>query len=171
MTPTRYSAPLRLFHWLMAVAIVIAVLIGFYVNELPGDWRKSAWVLHQSLGVTVGLMLPLRLWFRFSHRQPALPPMAKIEAFLARFTHVALYAAMIMMVVTGYGMKALAGKVTPWFGLKIAPFLPLYPELAKLARHWHEPFALFLVALVALHVVGALKHRVVDKVPIFQRII
>ncbi len=171
LAPERYSSAIRLLHWVMAIGIAGALIIGFYVNDFPKEWRKPAWELHQSLGLLVGLLLPVRLWFRFTEAQPALPTKPGLETLLAKIVHLGLYGGMLLMAGSGYGMKALAGKSVPFFGLHIPPLTPLIPELAKLARHWHEPFAFLLLALIALHVVGALKHALIDRNPIWQRVI
>lgn len=171
INPERYSTAIRSLHWTMAICIAVAMIIGFYVNDFPKEWRRAAWELHQSLGLLVGLLLPVRLWFRYSEPQPALNTKPGLETLIAKAVHLTLYGSMLLMAGSGYAMKALAGKTVPFFGTQFPALLPFAPELARLARHWHEPFALLLLALIALHIAGAVKHAWIDNHPIWKRII
>ena len=65
---------------------------------------------------------------------------SKVQGILAKLTHVGLYAVMILMPVSGY---------VAWFGG------------VEAAAKGHNVLKIVLLALVALHVVGALYHQFV----------
>ncbi len=169
--PSRYSAAIRILHWLMAVGILVTMLLGFYGGDWLGLSRKSAWMLHQSLGFSLAVLLLFRIGFRKLQVQPGSFPGTAIEMTLARMGHLALYVLMAAAVATGIGMKALAGKAIPFFGVHIFLPLPVIPELAKMARHYHEPVIMMLIAMILLHALAAFKHQVIERSPILKRIL
>lgn len=168
-TAIRYNTPMRLLHGVMALCIIGALLIGFYPEILPKGWGAFGWRLHKSLGMTVLLLLPLRIWLRQLSALPALPGSSVVEHAVAKSVHHLLYVAMGLMAGSGYTMVAAKGKAVIWFGIMIPSVLPTSPQLAKLAREWHEPFAYFLLMLLALHLAALIKHLFINKTNLFPR--
>lgn len=160
----RYARSMRIIHWVMAACIIGALLIGFFWGDLPGDWRAPALRLHKALGVTVVMLLPLRVFLRVVTPIPSMPHAHRAEHHLAHLTHQLLYVAMALAAGTGYLMVAAKGKAINWFGIEIPSLIATNLPLAKLARGWHEPAAYLLVALLALHMAGLLKHALIDKI-------
>lgn len=165
---TRYTKPMRLIHGVMAACIIAAVLLGFYPSIMPKGFGGSWW-LHKSLGMTVLLLLPIRIWLRQHSKLPPLPGSSAIEHATAKAVHHLLYVAMLLVAGSGYLMAAAKGKAVMWFGVSIPPVAPQSPELAKLAHEWHEPFVYFLLALLALHLAALIKHRLIDHTNLFPR--
>lgn len=158
----RYRPSMRALHWVVAVCIIGALLLGFYMNLLPRELRGDGWWLHKSLGLTALLLWPLRLGLRQMSPLPALHG-AKMERLLAHAVHRLMYVAMLLMPLSGYVMLAAKGKVPVWFGIDLPIVMAPNPALAKLAHHWHEPLAYAVLVLLALHVAGLLKHWLIDK--------
>ena len=79
-------------------------------------------------------------------------------------THIALYALLLLMPVSGWLMATTTPVRLPTivFGLFALPY-PLAPDLAiyGLARATHVALAMLLAALIVLHVAGALMHALV----------
>ena len=77
--PNKFTAPSRIFHWLTAVLIFAALLIGFtMVNWLAG--YAALRVIHMSIGALVLLVVVLRMINRARHHPPAWPPTIGREA-------------------------------------------------------------------------------------------
>ena len=55
----------------------------------------------------------------------------------ARITHIALYAALLILPVTGYIKLAATGFQVNLFGFATLPVLPFSPKLAQSAATWH----------------------------------
>lgn len=168
---SKYPKSMRWLHWLMALCIFGAILLGFYMNVLPKEWRGNGWWLHKSFGLTILILLPIRIWLRNRRKLPAPSGKNWLEKMLAHRTHQLLYLAMGLMASSGYVMLAARGKILVWFGIALPQILPINIPLAKFARHWHEPLAYLVLALIALHVVGALKHILIDKHNILKRML
>lgn len=159
----RYALSMRVIHWVMALCIIGALLLGFFGEELPSAWRGSALRLHKTLGITVIILLPLRILLRNLTPIPPMPAAHPMERKLAHYTHQLLYLAMAWAAGTGYVMIAAKGKAIAWFGIEIPSLMAINLPLAKLARSWHEPAAYLLLALLALHLAGLIKHALIDK--------
>lgn len=164
-----YPPSLCVLHWLMAVMLLLGMGIGFFVNDLPSDLRADAWRLHKSLGMTFGFLWMARITIRQVSQLPQ-PVGTTLERHVQRVAHKLLYAAMALMVLSGYGMRAFKDKPVTMWGLEIPSILPTDPKLASLARQAHEPLAYLLLILLALHIAGAIKHIAVNRHNLITRI-
>ena len=72
----------------------------FTEEKTPENW--TALQLHLSIGVTIAVVVALRIIWRLSNRVPDPEPGTKLEHLAAHTGHLALYAIMIIMPVTGY---------------------------------------------------------------------
>ncbi len=73
----RYARPMIALHWMIAIAIIAMLCIGFYMESLPrGVPFKSTLInFHKSLGLTAFMLVLLRIWVRSTYSRPPLPPM------------------------------------------------------------------------------------------------
>ena len=170
ITPTaspapRYSAVAVSLHWLLALAIIGAFSVGFYMSDLPfSPGRLKLYNYHKWAGVTVLALSALRLLWRLSHRPPADLPMPVWQAKVARLTHFLLYALFFAVPLAGWAYSSAAGFPIVWFGvLPLPDFVPKDKALAETLKELHGLLAYGLAALVLVHIAGALKHRLIDK--------
>lgn len=179
-TPATYGAVARAFHWLTALLILSAVALALYMQGLPrGSDAEVARVsqlysLHKTIGIAALLVAVARiLWALVQPRPAPLHPDRRGETFLAATMHWSLYAAMVVMPVSGWLFHAATDGFAPilWpFGQSL-PFWPRSPALAMALRAVHGLSANLLYASVALHVAGALKHALVDRDGTLARIV
>ena len=157
----RYTRTAVALHWLVAALFVGQFAWGWLMQEIPKSppgMRADAFNLHKSIGLCVlGLML-FRLGWRIAHRPPALPPMPTWQAVLARVTHIALYAALIVQPVAGYLGSVWSGYPVKWFGITLPAWGSKSVALKDAMSNVHLVTSFVLLALVALHVAGALHH-------------
>ena len=106
VTPSdRYTRTAILLHWLIAVAVIVQFGWGWWMQDIPKQPigpRVDAFNLHKSLGLTILALMCIRLWWRWRHPPPTLPPMPRWQSSLAHANHVALYVALFVMPVAGY---------------------------------------------------------------------
>ncbi|MEZ5658276.1 MAG: cytochrome b/b6 domain-containing protein [Burkholderiaceae bacterium] len=70
----RYTFVARGLHWLMAVLILGLFALGLYMHELPFSPRKlQLYSWHKWAGVTVFVLVLIRLAWRIGHPPPPLP--------------------------------------------------------------------------------------------------
>jgi cytochrome b561 len=159
---TRYSGGAILLHWLIAALLLANVAIAFTMED--ARWLMP---LHKSIGITVLLLTLVRIGWRLTHAAPPLPAtLAPWERIAARVTHAAFYLLLLVMPLLGWatsssgkwGTGALFG-VIPWFDLPLGKSEALNETLGEA----HELAAYLTIALIVLHVAGALKHHFVDR--------
>lgn len=175
VSTTRYRPSQRILHWLMAIVIISALVIGLYCSYLtPGvPLRRALLDVHKSLGMTALVLIAIRLPLRLSLGEPAYRrPLDVFNHYAARGAHILLYALMILMPLAGYTTSAAGGHDLPWFGLFQWPnLLPLDKGLERTAAEIHEYGAYCLYAVVSLHILAALWHHFFRKDEVLQRML
>ncbi len=159
-TSSRYGTVAIWLHWLMAALVVVAFLVGDQMAEAARAERAGWLGWHAPLGLMVMLGVILRLAWRFGNPPPPLP--ADLPAWqhrLAQLAHLGLYALMVLLPLSGLIAALATGRPLPLAGFGALP--PLMPELHGLheaAETAHVVMTKLLLALVGLHVAGALWH-------------
>jgi cytochrome b561 len=174
MDDTRYSNVAIALHWLIALGVFALILLGWYMGGIPkGTPERTFWFnLHKSIGVTVGALVLVRLVWRLTHRPPPLPAlMPEWEATAARVNHALLYACLLVMPITGFLASNFTRFGVKYFGIQIAPLFRENQAARDALQEVHEVVSYLLVALVVLHILAALKHLVVDRDRVFQRML
>lgn len=170
-----YDGAARAIHWLVAVLAVIVVGLGWTMLAAPRNTAPRDMLLlwHRSIGLTILGAMAFRCWWRWRRPPPPLPPhLRRLEAALARLTHVALYLVFIAMPLAGYASAAAAGDAVSFFGLfSIPPLLPENPRLSQIAIAAHLVGQYFIYLFVAFHVTGALFHGVVKRDGVLERML
>lgn len=173
ITP-RYTRTALLLHWLLALMILAALGWGLYMVELRlSPWKLKAYAWHKWLGVTIFLLVLVRLGWRLTHAPPPLP--ATLPAWqraLAGISHALLYLLMLAMPLTGWLMSSAKGFQTVYFGvLPIPDLLDKNKILGDALASAHAALAWLLIALLALHVAAALKHHFIDRDDVLRRML
>ncbi len=183
----RYTKTAIVLHGLIAIGIFAMFALGWYMSEIPKDAAKQVsfdlfdlgiytWQLaeeasprtfyfnlHKSLGVTLLALIAFRFLWRLTHRPPAMLDSYKpCEKKLATGTHHLLYLLMFAMPITGVLMALYSKYGLMWFGMDLFGGLD-NASLRDLFKEVHETIGLILLAAIILHIVGALKHKFIDK--------
>ncbi len=167
MSVEKYSLAMRVLHWLMAVTIISLLAVGVYMEGLADDAPNKYLIygLHKSFGVIAIVLIAIRIIVRLRSAVPALPSsLAPLEKLAAHWGHKALYLLMLLVPISGFVMSSAHPERygVSVFGLKL-PDLPASEFWAGLGHELHGTAAWVLVAVVVLHIAGALKHRYFDK--------
>ena len=166
ITARRYSAGAMIFHWVIAIAVIVNWRIVESAEQLDGAARGAAMGNHMALGITILALTFGRLLWRWTHPVPPLPSdLARWEAILARTVHIIFYVLLIGLPLGGWIANSLAGREIDMFGLfTIAP-LPLgeNEDAAKSIFGLHATGGSIFIYLIALHILGALKHTFFDR--------
>ena len=170
---TKYSKIAILFHWLIAILIAANVLLANLAEDLPRAVRAAYMSPHKAIGLSILLLSVGRILWRLGHRPP--PQLDKVAGWQAKAgfaAHISFYVLMIAMPLTGWLMIGARGKAAPvdFFGLfSVDLAIGKNELLAGIGKEGHEILATVLLVLIGLHVLGALKHQFVDKLPFVQR--
>jgi cytochrome b561 len=166
----RYGQPAIVLHWLLALLIVFLVGLGWWMMTIErtpqGPWYFD---LHRSIGMVVAALVALRLLWRAGHRPAPLPPgLPGWQVKLSALTQGLLYACMVVLPVTGFAGSLYSRAGIRFFGLQLPQLAP-NRQVSHLLFDVHSVTVWVLVGLVALHVAGGLKHLLVDRDAVFQR--
>lgn len=157
-TPTRYGAVSRALHWIIVAAIIAQWLLAEAGEEraAPGA-AFDALTLHRSLGLAVLALAAVRLFWRAVNPAPAWPADTKpYEIAVARIVHVAFYALLFAIPISGWALASVEDEPLRFFGWFDVPRLVLADE--HTLEEVHEVLFNVLAGLAALHVLGAAKH-------------
>jgi cytochrome b561 len=171
----RYTNGAIILHWLIAVLIIAMIGLGLYMVDIPkGTPNRAVYFnLHKSIGLVIALLVVVRLLWRARHTPPLLPDvMSKFMLVLAKLSHALLYTCMIVMPVSGFAASQFNKYGVTVFGLfKIPPMATESKEIYELLQVVHEVTAKIFIVLIAIHLLAALKHLLVDKDGVFQRML
>jgi cytochrome b561 len=176
MTHTRQSESwdlgARSLHWLMAVLLLLQSIVGWIGHEMDRSPLKvDVMTAHKSLGITLLLLVAIRLLWRWTHPAPAPPPGTKPwEARAARLSHAALYLLMIALPLSGW--LSASTSLVPWKLWWFIPWpaiAPVDPHLHEIATELHEALVWSLAALLAIHIAAALRHHFVKRDTVLLR--
>ena len=170
--PLRYTTPAIVLHWLVALLIVAGFPLGLYMVDLPLSPDKlKLYSYHKWIGVTVLLLVAVRLGWRLTHTPPPLPAgIAAWQRHASAIVHGLLYVLMVAIPLSGWLMSSAKGFQTVWFGvLPLPDLVDKNRELGELLAEVHKFLNFTLLALVVMHVGAALQHHFIERQPFLQR--
>jgi cytochrome b561 len=160
--PDRYSRTAILLHWVLVALLAAQIGFGWFLEDVArGTPERAIYVnLHKSTGMLIGLLILFRLYWRLSHRPPALPAsLPAWEKAVASSSHVLLYAAMVIMPLSGYIASNFSQYGVNFFNrIKLPPWGVEDSNIYAFFNGMHDITAGVLVALIVLHVLAALRH-------------
>lgn len=104
-TAENYGSIAKWLHWTTAALFLGSYISVYYLQWFTEEGTPEDWIaiqLHLSIGITVAVVVMLRILWRMSNRVPDLEPGTKVEHRAAHAGHYALYAIMVIMPITGY---------------------------------------------------------------------
>lgn len=175
---TRYTGVAMAAHWVLALGLIAALGLGWYMTGLPfSPSRLKLYNWHKWLGVTLLTLSLLRLLWRVTHRPPELPPavaraMPQWQHWAHNGTHHAMYLLFFAVPLLGWAYSSAAGFPIVFLGMLPLPdFVSASPELAETLKPLHGWAAWALVVLIAMHVGAALKHQFIDRDGLISRML
>lgn len=169
----RYTEVAQHLHWLTPPIVAAQVAIAWVMLSLPPSAPQGGLLfsLHKSIGITIWLLVAVRLAWRFTH--PAPPPgpeMPRALHLAGVANHWLMYLVLFAMPISGYVMSAMGPHGVQFWGLPL-PSLPKVEAIEKLAElgHWTAQWALY--ALVALHLAATVYHVAIRRDGLLQRMI
>ena len=192
---TSYTKTAKVLHWLIAIGIFGMFALGWFMSELPKEapkqiaydlfnlgvytWNLSEEIsprtfyfnLHKSIGVTIFALILIRILWRITHRPPALLASYKAwESKLASGAHHLLYLLMVALPLSGIIMATYSKYGIKWFGLELIKGLD-NKDMRELFYEAHEIIGLIILLVIIVHIIGALKHKFIDKDDTLKRML
>ncbi len=169
-TKTRYGSISRLFHWGMGLLIVWQLLKLFdRINEGEHWVGQTLVPWHVSIGSLILLLVILRIVWALKQKGNR-PEQDPATATLVAVGHFLLYAAMVLLPLTG--LCYMVGNGYGWapFGMQLIAEGPEIPSLASIGG-LHSPIAWLLLVMILGHVGIALVHHFIKKDGVLRRML
>ena len=178
-----YNAGAMLLHWAIALAILFQLAGGFVMmrlDVLPDGSRFAFFQWHKTVGLLVLTLTVARIAWRLLNPPPAHAPMKPWEAGAAHLVHALFYALMLLVPLSGWLVVSASPTAIPTLlFLRESLVWPNLPIPAgwrgeggeAVAATLHTWLAYSTLALLVLHVAGAVKHSLLDRQASFSRMI
>ncbi|MDY0029808.1 MAG: cytochrome b [Pseudobdellovibrionaceae bacterium] len=178
-----YTCVAILLHWLIGLSIIALLVLGLTMEDFPKSMMFTAFMIHKSLGLTVLVLTVARIFWRLTHRAPAMPDTMKSwEKFAAHAVHFGLYFLMLALPLSGWAMvsSSARGYPTVFFGLFEWPHIPFLSNMTDLeskkeishsVKEAHETLAWIAIVLIAMHIGAALKHHIINRDSVLTRML
>lgn len=173
-TNKAYGLIAQLLHWLVVAGISAQFVWAWRIDEAESIRSQFQLVnQHKSIGMTVLVLVVLRLVWRVLNRPPPFPASMKTwEMLAATAAHWLLYVLILVMPVTGWIYTSAAGFGAEFFGLfEIPDLVGQSDRLEEIFGEIHEWLAIAIVAVVSIHVLAALRHQFVLKDGLLRRML
>lgn len=168
-TKQQFSKLTISLHWLVAISIIMLMVVGIYMSN---NDVYSLYPIHKSIGILIFAVILVRVVWRLKNGFPEpVGNYSSIEHILAKLVHWVLLIGTVMFPISGMMMSGAGGHGLEVFGVQLlaenvnaaGEAVPLNAQAAKLGYNMHGLLGKVFIAAIALHVIGALKHHIVDK--------
>lgn len=169
----RYTKVAVTLHWLIAALVVSQLTLGWWMLDIPkqpGGVRAFWFNVHKSVGMTIALLVLVRIAWRFRHPAPLLPARVPVwQRRAAGVTHALLYVCLLGMPLVGFLGSTFSGYPIRYFGITLPAWGYESAPLKEFFSAVHLGFAWVFMTLIALHAGAALKHLLIDRDAVFWR--
>ena len=160
----QYSKRMVIIHWLTLALLIMAWYLGDALDDARSEKGATliGYFAHALVGGTVLLLTILRLTFRGMDGTP--PPAGdSLMDMVAKGIHYGLYTLLVLLSVTGF-MTVITSSVGAALLAGDASLLPAKYTGPGLVPHMvHEILVTVLIVMVAVHILGAIKHQFIMK--------
>jgi len=171
----RYTLTAQALHWITAALMFVVLPVAWVMVNVPksAEFRDLLFTLHKSVGLTIVLLVAVRIAWRAQHPVPPLEVgLARWEKVAASGSHLVLYVVLVGMPISGYLLDAAGGYSISYFGLFSVPLLPKSPALASAATWVHVAVGQWLVyTLIFLHIAASIWHISVRRDGVLDRML
>jgi cytochrome b561 len=157
-TKEQYGSINKFFHWTMAFLIITMLCVGFFMSGPIVN-------IHKLTGLLILTLVALRLIWKLLNPVPELPEtISRFEKILARSAEGFLYLCMFAMPLSGWAMATSFG-YSPHLGSFYFPMpgISVDKTNAYFFKSIHDTLAWVFIGFISLHILGALKHLIIDK--------
>jgi cytochrome b561 len=166
MNQARYSTGAMLLHWAIAIAVIVNWRIAESAEHLPDLERGAVMANHMALGMVILVLTLARLGWRLMKAPPPLASTMKPwERLAARTVHTVFYILLVGLPLGGWLATSFYGVGVKIWGLFTVPRMPVAIDehIGETIFEAHATAGTVMLVLIALHILGALKHTFIDR--------
>ena len=158
----RYNGVAQLLHWLIGLAVLGQIALGWWMIGLPNTppgYQAGWYNIHKSIGLSIGLLVLLRIVWRLRHPAPVLPAtLAAWQRLAARCSHALLYLCLVLMPLSGFLGSSFTKYPIKFWGMVLPRWIDPSPAAKELCSQIHYATVCLFMLLIALHIAAAIKH-------------
>lgn len=161
-----FNRAVVVLHWLLAVSIFFLFISSWWMMGLPLpseelQFRAFPFQLHKNIGLTLVVLLIVMLYMRFKY-PPAAPSAQDMTPWMhksAILAHIAIYGLIFFVCISGYLSSAhTKWDTVVWWTFTLPRIAEANEDMNEFWGELHTYSAWILLALVAVHVSGAIYH-------------
>ena len=126
----KYHKSIITLHWLIAIIVFILIGLGLNMVDIERGTPQRAFYYnsHKSFGVTLLLLMMVRIYLRIKFKSPPLPSSISLfQQTVARASHFIIYVSLVLMPLSGL----IASQFTK-YGVKYLDFLQYHRYFLKI---------------------------------------
>lgn len=166
-----------ILHWIAAIGIVAMFTTGLLADAAreQGDRaaRGALMGLHISIGATFFAVFAARIAMHYAQITPAKPPQARWLNIAASAVQHLLLLGILIQIISGPLVVWSGGRAIDVFGVVSlpSPFAERSEAVHEFAEIAHVVGRALIFFMLIVHVIGALKHLMIDRDGAFLRIL
>jgi cytochrome b561 len=168
-----YGTIAKWFHWITVGLMAVALPVGFVIQHITekddGATKLVFYAIHESAGVTLFVVVLLRLLWRLRHPAPPLPASVPRPLRAAAATvHHALYALLLVQPILGFVATNAWGfplrGATAYLGVIDFPIVMAKNEaLAGVVQTLHTIVGWTILVLLVMHIGAVVFHQAIRR--------
>ena len=168
---TEYGLISKIFHWFSAAVLVMQIPLGFYLVDLDfNEKRLTMENIHIILGLSIFYLTLLRLIYKFINPTPPLSnSIFRGQKIIAKLNHILLYISIFIISISGILKKLFNGEMLNIFFLNLE--IKDNFDLAELFYDIHILGNYTLIALISLHIIAVIIHKVFFRENLLKKIL
>jgi cytochrome b561 len=174
-THATYDPVARAAHWLTFILVAAEFTVGWCMPEVEWGTEPTGLIgIHLMLGSSLLIVVLFRLGWRLTHAGP--PPLLSLpswQRWSAGITHIALYAMLLVMSLTGWASASARQWPVLAFGFLRLPAI-VAPEAKigfELGDIHADTLTWVLLGVICLHILAALYHRLIKRDAVLKRML
>src|SRR5689334_17488815 len=116
-----YTRTAVALHWIIAAAVLAQVALGWWMLGIPKEpvGLRAGWFnLHKSIGLSIALLVLVRLAWRARHPAPPLADAPAWQRHAAHVTHALLYLCLLVQPASGLAGSLFTRYPVKYFGMQ-----------------------------------------------------
>ncbi|PVZ85497.1 cytochrome b [Serratia sp. S1B] len=156
----RYAKSQIIFHWLTLVMVILTYTAMLLKDSVPDEYVALVKQLHFNFGISVFVLMFIRLGLRHVHKAPPItPPLEPLQALGAAVFHWALYLLFLVLPLLGMLSVVYGGKDLILLGWQVPQLVSPNPQTGHFLKEIHELLANTGYFIIGIHALAALYHH------------
>jgi cytochrome b561 len=156
----RFAKSQIILHWLTLVMVILTYSAMLLKDSVSDDQVALVKDLHFNFGISVFVLMLIRLGLRQRHAVPPITPvLEELQALGAKLFHGVLYLLFLSLPVLGFLTLAYGGKQWLLLGWQVPQWVATDPVMRSLVKRAHETLANTGYFIIAIHTLAALYHH------------